>query len=278
MPEKVYAFNGSTAYGEWTQQVGIRIHGQKIETKLLIFEKMAHEMIVGMDVLRPLLDKLGAETVFGKHGKTEIPETRRIVKTESLEISIPLAQKLTMELYQEYDMFCNEVKEENLCTMRRHSIDTEDEKPVCKESKRVPLQYDQLVEEEIASLKSRGIIRPSTSPWRFGMVVAPKPNGKIRICIDYRPLNLITKKNAYPMPRIDEILDALSKAKILSIIDATSGYHQIAMEEEDIQKTAFAWKGQLYEYIRMPFGLCNAPATFQATMDAILQEINGSTQ
>ena len=68
----------------------------------------------------------------------------------------------------------------------------------------------------------------------------------------------------------DEIFDTLSKARIFSIVDATSGYHQIAMKEEDIEKTAFAWKGQLYENTRMPFGLCNAPATFQATMNAIL--------
>lgn len=113
-------------------------------------------------------------------------------------------------------------------------------------------------------------------PGRFGIVVAPKPNGKIRMCIDYRPFSPITVKNAYPMPRINEILDALSKARIFSVIDATSGYHQIAMSETDIPKTAFAWKGQLYEYTRISFGLCNALATFQATMDAILLwRING---
>ena len=141
-----------------------------------------------------------------------------------------------------------------------------------RDGNRVPIQYEQKVEEELRSLEARGIIRPSTSPWRFGIVVAPKNDGKIRICVDYRPLNLITTRNAYPMPRIDEILDSLSKAKVFSVIDATAGYHQIAMEERDIEKTAFAWKGQLFEYTRMPFGLCNAPATFQATMDSILRD------
>ena len=134
------------------------------------------------------------------------------------------------------------------------------------------MQYEQKVQEELQSLERRGIIRPSTSPWRFGIVVAPKDNGKIRICVDYRPLNLITTRNAYPIPRIDEILDSLSKANVFSVIDATAGYHQIAMEEKDIPKTAFSWKGQLFEYTRMPFGLCNAPATFQATMDSILRD------
>lgn len=170
------------------------------------------------------------------------------------------------------DLFNDLIKEENLCTVRKHAIDTGNHNPTCKDGNRIPLHYELQVEQEIINLKSRGIIRDSRSPWRSGLVVALKTDGKIRLCVDYRPINLITKKNAYPMPRIDEILDALSKAKVFSVIVATSGYHQIAMEEEDIQKTAFAWKGQLYEYIRMPFGLCNAPATFKATLDTILQK------
>ena len=115
-----------------------------------------------------------------------------------------------------------------------------------------------------------GIIRTSESAWRSRLTPVPKENKEIRLCVDYRRLNDITVKNAYPLPRIDEIFDTLSRAKIFSIVDATSGYHQIAMKEEDICKTAFAWKGQLYEYTRMPFRLCNAPATFQATMNVIL--------
>lgn len=94
------------------------------------------------------------------------------------------------------------------------------------------------------------------------------------MCINFRALNNITEKSAYPLPRIDEIFDTLSKPKIFSIIDATSGYHQIAIKEEDIEKTAFAWKGQLYEYTRMPFGLCNALETFQNVMKTVLGKDN----
>ncbi|KAF9760902.1 Retrovirus-related Pol polyprotein from transposon [Nosema granulosis] len=96
------------------------------------------------------------------------------------------------------------------------------------------------------------------------------------MCIDYRPLNKITVKDRYPLPRTDEILDALSGAEYFSSLDATSGYYQIPVDEGDKEKTAFAWKGGLYEFNRMPFGLCNAPATFQRTMDKILGEERGA--
>lgn len=92
------------------------------------------------------------------------------------------------------------------------------------------------------------------------------------MCIDYRPLNQVTIKNKYPISRIDEIIDAVSGATVYSTVDATSGYYQIAMNENYKEKTAFAWKGGLYEFNRLPFGLCDAPATFQRTMDKILGE------
>ena len=228
---------------------------------------MSHEMILGIDVLKPLIEELGAERIFNpdiRHRKQSVHE---------ISIGEALSKKLTAELKGKFKtLFTEEIKQENLCSMRKHTIGTGNNKPIYRDGSRVPIQYQQMFEEEIQSLKSRGIIRPSYSLWRFGIVVAPKQNGKIRICIEYRPLNLIATKSTYPMPRIDEILDSLAKAKVFSVADATSGYHQIAMEEDYIKKITFAWKGQLYKYTRMPFGLCNAPATFQATMDAILQE------
>ena len=93
--------------------------------------------------------------------------------------------------------------------------------------------------------------------------------------MDYRRLNEQTRKDAYPLPRINEALDSLGGAKIFSSLDLAQGYHQVAIEEEDIQKTAFrAGTGGLYEYVRMPFGLSNSPATFQRLMEAILGDLN----
>ena len=119
-----------------------------------------------------------------------------------------------------------------------------------------------------------GIIQPSTSPWASPIVTAMKKNGKKRLCIDYRRVNSITKKDAYPLPRIDEMMDALGEAKWFSSMDLTSGYWQVGMHPESIQKTAFISREGLYEFNVMPFGLCNAPATFQRAMDNMLGDYN----
>lgn len=89
------------------------------------------------------------------------------------------------------------------------------------------------------------------------------------MCIDFRPFNKITIDDKYPITRIDDILDCLKDSSIFSVLSATKGYFQIAMDENSIPKTAFSWKGGHFEFTRMLFGLCNAPATFQRTMDKI---------
>ena len=101
-----------------------------------------------------------------------------------------------------------------------------------------------------------------------------KKDGSLRLCIDYRDLNAVTVKDAYPMPRMDDVLDSLSGSKIFSKLDALSGYHQVGVAEADIPKTAFACRIGAFEFVRMPFGLVNAPATFQRIMDDVLREFN----
>jgi hypothetical protein len=103
--------------------------------------------------------------------------------------------------------------------------------------------------------------------------VVKKKNGKLRFCVNYKPLNDITKKDNYPLPRIDEILDSLKGAQWFTTLDLASGYWQIKVKEEHQEKTAFITKFGTYEFKVMPFGLCNAPATFQRTMDKVLRGI-----
>ncbi|KAI5171647.1 hypothetical protein PAEPH01_1668 [Pancytospora epiphaga] len=116
----------------------------------------------------------------------------------------------------------------------------------------------------------------SKSTWRSNIVPVSKDTNKVRVCIDFRPLNGVTIKDTYPISRIDEILDQLAGATIFSSLDATSGYFQIALNPEDAPKTAFVWKGRLLEFTRMSFGLCNAPATFQRAMIQILRREIGN--
>src|SRR5260363_186071 len=100
-----------------------------------------------------------------------------------------------------------------------------------------------------------------------------KEKCKLHFCVDYRKLNAITKKDAYPLPRIDEMLNALSGCSWFSTLDLASGYWQVAMDPQNKEKTAFTIRYGIYEFNIMPFGLCNAPATFQRLMDHVYKEI-----
>ena len=117
----------------------------------------------------------------------------------------------------------------------------------------------------------KGWIRPSCSPYGAPIIFIRKKTGELRMTVDYRALNHQTKKDVYPLPRIDDLLDKLAKAKYLSAIDLASGYHQIAMAPEDIEKTAFVTRYGLYEYTVLPLGLCNAPSTFQCLMNEVMK-------
>ena len=114
------------------------------------------------------------------------------------------------------------------------------------------------------------IIRKSESPWAFPVVMVPKPDGKWRFTVDYRKLNSIVPRDAYPLPRIDDHLTALGNSKIFTVFDLVSGFWQIGVREEDKPKTAFICSEGLYEYERMPMGLSNSPATFQRLMQHII--------
>ena len=115
-----------------------------------------------------------------------------------------------------------------------------------------------------------GVIRPSQSEWASPVLLVPKPDGSKRFCVDYRRLNLMTIKDSYPLPRMDECLDSLGDAVFFSTFDANCGYWQLDVDEKDRKKTAFVCHKGCFEYLRMPFGLCNAPASFQRAMDVIL--------
>ena len=134
--------------------------------------------------------------------------------------------------------------------------------------------YDE-VRNHLQQLLSSGMIRKSRSPWSSNVVLCRKKDGKLRMCVDYRQLNQRTVKDNYALPRIDEILDALQGNSYFTVLDMKAGYHQISVLEEHKQRTAFT-VGPLgfYEYNRMPFGLVNAPATYQRLMEDCFDGLN----
>ena len=154
-----------------------------------------------------------------------------------------------------------------------HRIDLlPDSVPVSKPTYKMSLAEMDELRRQIDDLMSRGLIRPSTSPYGSPVLFVRKKNGELRLCIDYRALNKQTVKNTYPLPRIDELLDRLYGATIFTKLDLRSGYHQVRVQEADIYKTAFRTRYGLYEFVVLPFGLCNAPATFMRLMNDIFRD------
>ncbi|KAL8603295.1 hypothetical protein ACOMHN_017408 [Nucella lapillus] len=169
-------------------------------------------------------------------------------------------------------------------TLIQHDLDTgyvtkvehnipDDDIPVTQTFRRIPHHQMEEVKNHIQELLEKDIIQPSSSPYASPIVLVCKKNGDLRMCVDYRKLNAKTRRDAYPLPRIEESLDALQGAKYFSSLDLASKYYQVAMSEKDQHKTAFATPFGLYEFKRMPFGLCTAPQTFQRLMTVRMNDL-----
>lgn len=162
-------------------------------------------------------------------------------------------------------------KQELGCTpLIRHTINTGDHAPIHHQPRRVSISERQEISAQVDDLLRRGVVAHSNSPWSSPVVLVKKKDGSTRFCIDYRKLNSITKPDVYPLPRLDDALDRLQGCKYFTTLDLISGYWQVELESNDAEKSAFVTPDGLFEFRRLPFGLCNAPATFQRLMDRIL--------
>ena len=156
----------------------------------------------------------------------------------------------------------------------QHRIDTGDAKPIRQVPRRLPLAKREDAKKVIEEMAADGVIEPSSSPWMSPVVLVKKKDGTTRFCVDYRLLNNVTKKDSYPLPRIDDTLDTLEGCELFSTLDLRSGYWQVGLAPEDKEKTAFSIGTGLWQFTVMPFGLCNAPATFERLMENVLRGLS----
>jgi hypothetical protein len=163
---------------------------------------------------------------------------------------------------------------EKLGNVGSHRIELIDDnvQPISTPAYRMsPFELKEL-ENQVNDMIQKGWIRPSDSPWSSPVLFTKKSNGKLRLCVDYRRINTLTKPDAYQLPRIDDNLDRLGGSQYFSTIDLSSGFHQLPMQKDSIQLTAFGSRVGHYEYTVMPFGLRNAPSSFQRLMNTILKD------
>ena len=193
-----------------------------------------------------------------------------LYKSSSTNLSLNESNKVKQLLIKHQDVFSTGSTDLGRTDIIRHKIDTNDAKPVRLPPRRIPIHLQAEVDAEINKMIESKVIRPSKSPWASCIVNVRKPDGSLRVCQDYRRLNALTVKDSYPLPRIDMSLDRLAGSRWFSTLDLASGFYQVEVDPDDIPKTAFSTRRGLFEFVTMPFGLCNAPATFERLMERVM--------
>ncbi|GMF62964.1 unnamed protein product [Phytophthora fragariaefolia] len=159
----------------------------------------------------------------------------------------------------------------------QHHIDTGNTASIAMKRRRHAQTNDKITDENVETMLKAGVIEEGDGAWGFPVVLVRKKDGEVRFCVDYRALNNVTKKYVYPLPRIDETLDALGGALWFTTLDLRAGYWQITVAPGNRDKTAFTTKCGHYLFTRMPFGLTNAPLTFQRLMNSVLRGLTWKT-
>lgn len=190
----------------------------------------------------------------------------------------PKQVKIVEELLnRNKDAFQKSPDDNGRCDIALHPIDTGNAKPIKQQPRRLPRVKKLVVKEHLSKMSGQKVIKPSKSNWASNIVLVRKEDGTYRFCVDYRQVNGCTIKDCYPLPRIEDSLETLAGCSWFTCLDLASGYWQLGMDPKDAHKTAFTTPYGLWEFTVLPYGLCNAPATFERVMEQVLKNLHWET-
>ena len=213
--------------------------------------------------------KLGSDWVY-------LTNVTKNVPILDIEPTLPYDRRVELEklLEEHTTLFVHNPKAPKELTIATHVIKTKTSLPHKDKFRRTPAKWKENVEGQLQEMEVNGIIRPSESPYSSNILLTNKKDGSKRFCVDFRSLNENTIKDSYPLPNVEDIFDSFRGCKYFSQADLASGYWGVPVHPEDVEKTAFATHKGKFECLRMPFGLCNAQATFQRAMDRLRDRVH----
>jgi len=212
--------------------------------------------------------------------------TAGLMETPTKQVVESIMQSLPTELTEEQRQQARRLIERNESIFSKseydigrthlveHHIDTGSHRPIRQPLRRHPFRHLEIIDQQVDEMERHGIIEPAASPWASNVVLVRKKDGSLRFCVDYRRLNAITYKDSYPLPLIDNCLNALAGASWFSTVDLRSGYYNIPIADEDRDKSAFITRKGCHRFTVMPFGLTCAPSVFQRLMDFVLSGLS----
>ena len=235
------------------------------------------EVIAGVEEVDDLTevdgsDELGAGEGLPSHLEDVLEQTVKEARLSAL-----VAGQFRKFLTKHAKVFAANDADLGRTNLVEHHIDTGGAAPIRQAPRRIPIAQQSECDREVRTMLEQGVIEPGQSPWASPVVLVRKKDGSLRFCVDYRKLNTVTKFDAYPLPRIDETLEALGGAQWFTTLDLISGYWQVGLTPEARLKSAFCVRSGLYLWNVMPFGLCNAPSTFERLMETVLQGLQWSS-
>jgi hypothetical protein len=248
-----------------TARCEIGISGKTCFTDLLVMPNTLKNALLGMDILSTC-------EATSKHIKAlaESFRKRTVSPTNcrAIEVKTDVLERIKNELLEIEVKNLRELTTTDLLT---HKIEVQNVEPIRQKTRSIPFAYQAEFKAMIDDMLTAGIIKESNSPWSSPVRLVKKKDGTLRVTVDYRKLNNVTIKDAYPIPRIDNMLSKLSQARIFTTLDLASGYYQVKMDPESRKYTAFSCDYGFFEYNTMPMGLTNACATFQRLMNKVLE-------